>query len=352
MSMKVTKPTLSPNIRQTSFIDYQSLSQAEITKCDRQIEEFKRSRTISCPTSKSYFKIMCVLRERRRLLLLAKNILEAGEVDRLIREISDFFQENKLYVAKREKVGIAEAEFEAERSHLADVESKWQQDHQRLSQRRSAAQARAAENARAAIANYDESMPDQLPPEFTRLSADLLDLREKERHLIGSRRFDEAAQLHREFERRQREELVRRREEYFAHFEQERLALERRNARKARAIEDDYKRRMDHLIHTRDSEVIPLRGGVANLLNKLTTRKAEYIGEDDMILTNDPGLARARDAGNIFRTGPPAFTRGTDPRSMVSARREIERPTPLMSAKQMSDAMYRQNRKLDSRRWP
>jgi hypothetical protein len=295
---------------------------------------------------------MCVLRERRRLLLLVNNILEAGQVDRLIREISDFFLENKLYVAKTEKVGIAEAEFETERGRLADVESRWERDHNRLSQRRSAAQARAADNARTAIATYDDSMPEHLPPEFTRLSSDLLDLREKERHLIGSRRFEEAAKLHKEFERRQREELVRRREEYFAHFEQERVDLQRRNDRKARAVEADYKRRMDHLVHSRDSEVVPLRGGVGNLLDKLTTRKAEYVGEDDMILKDDPGLARAREAGNMFRTGLPVFTRGSNPRSMVSTRREIERPSPVMSTKQMSDTMYRQNRKLDSRRWP
>jgi len=350
--MSVTKPTLVSTIRTIPFIDYQSLSPAEITKCDRQIEEFKRSRTITCPTSNSYFKIMCVLRERRRLLCLAHQILEAGEIDRLIREISDFFLENKLYVAKAEGVAIAEGQYASECGRLADVEAKWSHEHDRLSQRRNAAQARVADANEAAIQNYDSSMPGVLPPEFTRLSSDLLDLREKEKHMIGSRRFEEAAKLHKEFERRQKQELVKRREEYFAHFEQERLELERRNTRKSRAIETDYTRRMDHLAHTMNSELTPLRSGVANILDKAVARKAEYVGEDDMILKNDPGLAEARDAGNMFRTGRPTLTRGGHPRSMVSTRRPTERPSPVMSTKQMSDAMYRQNHKLDSRRWP
>jgi hypothetical protein len=50
---------------------------------------------------------------------------------------------------------------------------------------------------------------------FLRLSPDLLDLREREKHLIGSRRFGEAAVLHKEFERRQQQELQRQSKEYF-----------------------------------------------------------------------------------------------------------------------------------------
>jgi hypothetical protein len=210
---------------------------------------------------------------------------------------------------------------------------------------------RTAEAGRTHLRNFDGAMPESLPLEFTRLSADLLDLRERERHLIVCRRFQEAAKLHTEFMRRQKEELVRRREEYFAHVEKERSELERRNVCKTAAVTADWNRKIEKFMRSMDVELRGLRKGVANLLTKLTAAKAEYIGEDDPILADDPLMTRARDSGNIFRASTPALTKGTPPRSIVARRRPFERPVTVMTTKRLSTAMYRQNFMRDGRKW-
>jgi hypothetical protein len=342
LGMSADNPTLVPNVRTLTFIDYQSLTPADVSKCDRQIEEFKRTGAISCPTSNAYFKIMVVLRERRRLLSSAADLLEAGEVDNLIREISDFFLENKLYTGKSDKVDTHQAELDTEAQRHRELEGKWGDDRCAIHQRRDAAQQRVADATAGHLSAYDGAMPAALPPEWTRLSADLLDLREREKHLIGSRRFQEADALHKEFERRQKEELQRRREEYFQHFEKERAVLERRNERRRRSVADHWGNHVDHFTHEMNRELQPLRKGVGHLTSKVACSKAEYIGEDDPILRDESYLTEARDGGNIYRRTR-ALTRSVHPRSMVATRREILRPQPMTTTRQLSEAQYRQS---------
>jgi hypothetical protein len=68
MLMSVEKPTLVQNVRTLAFMEYRSLTSPDITKCDREIEEFKRTGKIACPTSYGYFKFLVALWESRRVL--------------------------------------------------------------------------------------------------------------------------------------------------------------------------------------------------------------------------------------------------------------------------------------------
>jgi hypothetical protein len=334
----------------TSFADYQAIPAGETAKIDRAIEEFRQTKRISCPTSRLYFRMMAVLRERRRLATVDADLHLGGELDTLIREISDFFLENELYVSKAQAVALVQAQYESERARLDELEARWNSELKSLIEQRDREEGRVEDLARTNLQTFDASMPGELPPEFTRLSADLLDLREKEKHLVGSRRFPEAANLHAEFLRRQNVELIRRREEFADHFEAGRNEVDKRNHRRTATLQGDWNRKINHFRHLMNGELAPLRQGVANLLDKLMTAKAEYIGEDDPIIRNDPGLLSARDSGNVMRTSAPVFTRGLLPKTMVGSARSIEREKALMSTRRMAETMRRQSQKFDSRR--
>jgi hypothetical protein len=342
LALPADAPTLVPIVRTSTFIDYESLSESDIAICDQQIDEFRKTGRIACPTRNFYFKLMAVLRERRRVLASDAELEEAADLDILMREISDFFLENKLYTGKAEKVDLHQRQCDSEVQRLGELESKLRADQIALNQRRQAAERRVSEEAGTFLNSYDRNRPDRLPVEFTRLSADLLDLRDRERHLIVSRRFDEAAQLHREFERRQRQELVKRREEYFEHCERERAEIVRRNARRRASVSVHWGNRVDVFASRAHAELQALRIGVGHLTAKVATSKAEYIGEDDRILRDESYLAEARDGGNIYRRTT-TLARSIVPRTMITARREITRPHPMTTTQRLSEAEYRQS---------
>jgi hypothetical protein len=342
LSMKVSGPALVPTVRTFPFLDYDSLSDSDIEECDRHIDHFLSTKTILCPSSRLYFTLMIVLRERRRLLSQAGDLLGAAELDVLVKELSDFFLENKLYVGKAERVALIQEQYESQVSRLEALEVKWHRTLDDLLRQRARDEMRVESRSVSYINRYDDSLPAVLPPECTRLSAGLLDLRERERHLIGGRRFLEAAELHREFNRRQRAELVQRREEFVVKRERDREQLEKRNRQSRVCLDMEWTRKIERCQRQMEAELQPLRAAVGNLWRKLVTAKTEYIGEDDPILRGEPCLAGGRESGNLFRTenvGP--METGPRPRTMKATVRPLNRGLLMMTTKTMSQMLVR-----------
>ncbi|OHT09548.1 hypothetical protein TRFO_21608 [Tritrichomonas foetus] len=348
MTMKANPPTLVPPVRQTSYMDYESLSPKDKAVCARMIDEFRRTREISCPNSALYQKLLCFLREQRRIAASQGNFNKAGEIDNFMRELSQFYHENSLFKAKAEEVAVAENQYMTEQAHLMEVREKWSIEVEKQRQHRDCAIKRIDEFCDQQMNDYDTKIPDTLPASHSKLSPELLNIKDRERHMIGCRMYKEAAELHKEFEKRQKEELQRRREEYYQSFEISRNLLEKRTNRKRTAIRSDWERKMNHTEHIRNKETRPLTAGVGYLESKLIDNKAEYIGEDDPIINNEKAIYDSK----TYRVSPPMMTRGVTPRTMVSATRSLESPPQVVSTKKMSATMMRQNHKLDSNRWP
>jgi hypothetical protein len=174
-------------------------------------------------------------------------------------------------------------------------------------------------------------------------------LKAREKHLIAARHYEEAAELHKEFERRQRAELVKRREEYFEHREGERVAIERRNAKKRESTAARWATKEEHLRHSMNGDLHPLQMGVGHIASKLRTAKAEYVGEDDEILKGESYVSAAKEGGNIYRRST-SVERSQAPTTMTTARRELARPQPMTTTKRLAEAEYRQSAETPWRR--
>lgn len=348
MTMKANPPSLVPPVRQTSYMDYESLSEGDKTKCKRLIEEFKRTGQISCPTAIMYQKLLCVLREERRIFSSQGDFVRAGELDTIMRELSQFYHENKLYKAKAEEVSTAENQYRITLGNYAEAKEKWEKELSKQEQQRTRAIQRVDEFCDQRMNDYDTKIPDLLPASHSKLSPELLNIKDRERHMIGCRMFKEAEQLHKEFEKRQKEELQRRRFEYFQSFEIERKELEGRNNRKKTAVRSDWERKIDHTQHVANKETKPLGNAVGYLERKLIDAKAEYIGEDDPIINEEKALYES----TRFKRYQPTISRTITPRSLLSSQKSISSLSANITTKRMSATMQKQNRNFDSVRWP
>ena len=347
MSMRMNPPSLFPPARTKTYIDYESLTQADINKCNRMIEQFKRTGKIECPTSTMYFKLMVVLREQRRLASLKGDFNTANEIDQLIREISAFFYESDLYKGKAKEVSTYEYQYNQAQTRLVDLMETWNEKLDRMRNQSQKATRRMDDFVQTQLSNYDTKIPSELPAMYSKLSPDLLNLKDRERHMIGCRMFKEAEELHKEFERRQKIELQRKREEYYRSFEINRKALEKRVNRKREAVLSDWNRKIQHAEHMMNKEINPLKEGCGNYERKLIAAKAEYIGENDPILVNEKGFFSP-----TYRVSPPIQTRGLVPRSMKHSTRLIQQPSEVTTTKKLSDTMIKQNRPYKVGRWP
>ena len=123
--------------------------------------------------------------------------------------------------------------------------------------------------------------------------------------------------------------MQKRREDYAKHFETGRQEVVRRNEKIMNACESNWETKISHAEFLKNKEIQPLLNSVAVLKRKLIGAQAEYIGEDDPIIRQD----------DLKRT-------------LTRTERDFPRKGFEVTTKKMSETMQKQNRNLDSTRWP
>jgi hypothetical protein len=269
--------------------------------------------------------------------------------------LSGFFLESRLYAGKRHRVFGVEGQYFTTLQKLNDEESKWADDWEALLRQRQKGLDSASGTNTTRLQKFDALVPSEIPPDAVRLSADLLDLREREKHLIGSRRFDEAAQLHKAFRERQHDELLQRREEYFNKLEHQREQVVSRNKHAYACQLTFWERRINKFRSQMDTALAPLREAVARLLKKLVETKSEYIGYDDPIIHLDTSLVGPKITGNfqaVKRPQTQRYGKVTIPRSIAGTCRPVSGARDKVPVRRLSASLHASVFEPDSRRWP
>ena len=230
-------PTLLPITRLNPYLDYQSLSRSDQVFYNKMADTFLDTDCVSTLRGENYFKLMCVLHERRRAFALHHQSLLAEKVDDLMRRLSILYLERKLYNSKSEMVNAIRIQVDTEENQLKSLKIALQTEYANLLDSRQIAIDRVTKECEQRIINYDRTIPEKLPPSYCKLSPELLNLRQVEKGLIGSRRYQEADKIHKEFLKKQKIELEQQRSKYFKSFEMERKRIENRNKRAMSAIE-------------------------------------------------------------------------------------------------------------------
>jgi hypothetical protein len=274
-------PTLIPHLPVVPYHDYEALSQADKVRCERLIESILSSKITPTFDRDMYFKVMSVLHEKRRRLALAAQCLSADTVDEVMRRISYLFLEKQLFNSKEEHVYAVQIQYDIENQRLAELEREQNDRVASVEAEAERAIQGVEQECEERIRAFDDSIPQDLPPEYCKLSPDLLNVINQEKHLIGSRRFREADKFHREIVVRQKGELVQQRERYLRSFEVERVRIANRNKKAMDAVQLFWQRRIEVAKDECRSSIAAKRAAVENLWHKLIDARAEYIGEDD-----------------------------------------------------------------------
>ena len=369
MSMKASGPSLIPIARTRSFIDYNELTASEKAKYSKNCEDFIKEQTIKCKSGQDYFKCMAAMREKRRLLALNNDFQGADKVDELIRQLSDYFIENHMYTSKVQLVDVVNYQLSSQRERLFNAEEKWENSINEAKEQYANELRQLEDSCSMNLERYDNSIPEELPAKYSKLSSDLLNLREQEKHLIGSRRFVEADKYHREFERRKEVELNSKKREYFESSEKRRKEIEVINAKKISALRDLWERRISELECSRDKEVAPLAKAVDALERKYSISKSEYIGQDDPIPESvvfeskqvpapelkASGTFRSRDLVSFESSITPrnlSGIAGKPGKTLRGEERPLKRGVVGATNKKKADVLRKQGTVLDSSRWP
>lgn len=277
-------PTLLPPTRISPYLDYQSLSPVDKNLYNKMADTFLDMKVVSTVKNENYFKLMSVLHERRRIFTLHHQSIQADQIDELMQRLSILFLEQKLFNSKAEMVNAIQIQVDIEENQLKSMEASLHSEYANLLSDRQAAIEKVNQECEQRLAQFDQTIPTKLPPSYCKLSPELLNLRQIEKGLTGSRRYKEAEKVHREFLKKQKAELEQQRIKYYKSFELERKRIEARNKRAQSAIHTQWERKTSSFKEEMDAKLKSKQLGVENLKSKLISAESEYIGEDDPIL--------------------------------------------------------------------
>lgn len=370
MSMKAEGPSLTPIVRINPYIDYNELSAGDKTKYAKTAKDIMETKIIKCKTSQDYFKCMAAFREQRRQLALKGDYDGAERIDGYIRKLSDFFLENHMYTSKAELCAVSEFVFSTQRDTVSTISDQWDTKIENMKSQYKRELSNLERQNASKLEKFDNSHPDKLPIRYNKLSPDLLNLREQEKHLIGSRRFAEAKQYHKEYEKRKKEELANQKRQYFDDAEKRRAEIIKLGEKKVSALKDAWERKISEAQITKTHEITPHEKSYSYLERNVTHRKAEYIGQEDPIppevvfVANKVDPVELENSVNVFRSrNLVSFDKSITPRSvshlatkpgrnLVGAERPVDYGVVDATNKSKTVCLKKQARAIDSRRWP
>jgi hypothetical protein len=119
------------------------------------------------------------------------------------------------------------------------------------------------------LADFDSSFPESLPRHYSRLSPHLLNLRERQKHLVLSRRYHDAVPVREQANQREEEELDIQRGNLIRDFEARRGQLIDRLNGQTACFEKNWARKRARFEIERDRELDGLKKAVANVESKI-----------------------------------------------------------------------------------
>lgn len=176
--------------------------------------------------------LITIIKERKRHAVLDANYEASQKCENMIRYISSMSLQRKFNTIKNATVQDLRDQLRTAQSQLIQMERKWKQKVQDFNDQQSESTKRLERNHQMKLQEFDSQVPKELPPEYCKLSADLLNLREQERQLVFSKRYDEAIALRKEGDKREKQETQAQKQRFVRETQQRRQKLlqDQRNA--------------------------------------------------------------------------------------------------------------------------
>jgi hypothetical protein len=229
--------------------------------------------------------------------------------------------------ANTDKMATLQAQLQNARDDLAQAEQFWADLVAEFDTSRNERRRELIEKNREQLADFDDSYPDMLPVNFRKLSVGVLQLREQEKHLVETNRYQEAIHFHARSDGLEVSELDESRARFEGAFQLQRNQLTEQQESQLRCLTEYWQRRWEQLERNRDHELSARRQVVENL-----ERRVAIVENEGIVPDNFP-LPPERLARRVVQTVTPRNPSQVNPRirraaaSRINLRPVVKRPS-------------------------
>lgn len=260
---------------QNPAMEYKTLTRGEHISADSRVDDILKGAPLTSIPLENVNSVIVTLKERKRQATLAGDYHLSQQIEDMIGKINSLVIQRKKQIMKAQEIKALEISLQQAENSLKKTIELWNQkvtDFNRIQSN----SARRLERFQLTRLNDNDARPiDQLPSCYLKPSPALLDLRERERHLVLTKRYDEATVLHKEGNRMEKEEELEKKRIFLRTQQRQRQQLLQNQGKDIAGFKERWTRSADKLSFTMDNEVAQQRKIVENIRKKLEDAKRE-----------------------------------------------------------------------------
>ncbi|KAK8852850.1 hypothetical protein M9Y10_017842 [Tritrichomonas musculus] len=256
--------------------EYSAIPRLQRISIENKIDDIFRGISISTVEFDKIPLVIICLKERKRKAILKGEYQLSQTLEVMVNRFVTIQLQKKEREMKTAKLNDLNFQLEQAQEDMLNLTEKWNKRIEAFNQEQSEATAQFERKQVSKLEEFDANIPTALPPNYCKLSSQLLDMREVERHLVLTKRYNEATALKKQCDKMEKEETEVQKQKFMKIVQAKRQKLIEEQAKAAEVFTAKWTLQSNVLIQQRDDEIATQQKILDNILLKFKESELEY----------------------------------------------------------------------------
>lgn len=253
--MTASMPRTPNSVPIAPSAEYQSLERKEKISLENKADDLLSGVSFRTIEPDTLGGLIIVMKERKRKAGLNNNYALSQTISDMIARLISMKFQIKVDAMKAQQVRELNAVIAQSKKDLESLKKKWDEKIQKFN----ADQKKAAEDMEAEhikqLEDFDNNIPTELPPQYCKLTPDLLNMMETERRLVLIKEYEQARLLKIENDKRKAQETEEQKKKFLAVVDKQRKALITEQEHAIECFTARWTREAEKLNNQKDREI-------------------------------------------------------------------------------------------------
>jgi hypothetical protein len=265
----------------SAFVTARSLREERGDDLRATVAELLDGRVLDSVDGAALAPLIRALKERKQAALASGDYAQSQALENLIQEANSRSLEATYQQMQNSRLTNLRVQLLKATEDMDAAEEFWRQAREQHDAEHAESLDALSEQHARQLADFDSSFPETLPANFKKVSPAVLQLREQERHLVLSKRYEDAIQFRERADRLEEEELRMQRDKFMAAFQMQRQQLIDSQNTQRSCFEKNWTRKLERFEREKEHEMVVLRRTMANFEKKI----ADVEGDTEVATT-------------------------------------------------------------------
>ncbi|KAH0792851.1 hypothetical protein GPJ56_003261 [Histomonas meleagridis] len=264
------------------------------TEIDLLVDELIEGRDINTVDPKDMNKIINNLKQRKEETISEGDYQLTQHLENLIQDANTCIYNSTYHSIQDSKLSNLKSQLMEAQSDFKAADEYWAGMEEEFTNEYNTALNSLKQQQKQQLEDFDNSFPDVLPANYRKVSIHVLQLREQERHLVLSKRYEEAIPFRERADKLENEELEQQRKRFLKDFNTQRKQLVEAQRQQMQCFDRNWERKWGKFEKEKSHEISVLKKTIANFERRIKSLEAETEATTAPPSPRDPYLKSPR----------------------------------------------------------